>query len=91
AVTGLPAVLVPWSGAADDHQTGNVEWRSAGGGAVLPGAGEMSRLGSEMDRHRADPEATEALTKAANKRGDVHRSGALARLIERVALTSSES
>lgn len=91
AVTGLPAVLVPWSGAADDHQTGNVEWLSEVGGAVLLSEGELSRLGSEIDRLRADPEATEALTKAASKRGDVHRSGALARLIERVALTSSES
>lgn len=91
AVTGLPAVLVPWSGAADDHQTGNVEWLSEVGGAVLLAEGELARLGSEIDRLRADVEATAALTAAARQRGDVHRSGALARLIERVALTSSEA
>ena len=26
AVTGTPAVLVPWAASADDHQTDNVEW-----------------------------------------------------------------
>ena len=28
AVTGIPAILIPWSGAADDHQTENVRWLS---------------------------------------------------------------
>ena len=28
AVTGIPSILIPWSGAADDHQTDNVRWLS---------------------------------------------------------------
>src|SRR4029079_153803 len=35
AVTGTPSVLVPWRGAAGDHQTTNVRWLSDRGGAVL--------------------------------------------------------
>src|SRR5690606_1924343 len=35
AVTGTPAILVPWAGSADDHQTDNVRWLSEVGGAVL--------------------------------------------------------
>ena len=35
AVTGTPAILVPWSGAAEDHQTLNVRWLADQGGAVL--------------------------------------------------------
>ena len=35
AATGVPAILVPWAGAAEDHQTANVAWLADGGGAVL--------------------------------------------------------
>ena len=31
AVTGTPAILVPWSGAAEDHQTANVRWLATHG------------------------------------------------------------
>ena len=31
----MPAVLVPWSGASEDHQVANVRWLSDSGGAVL--------------------------------------------------------
>lgn len=90
AVTGVPAILVPWSGAAEDHQTGNVEWLSEVGGAILLDEAAVAdgRLGAEIDRLRHDPAARTALSTAARSRGEVHRSGALASLIERVALTS---
>ena len=90
AVTGTPAILVPWSGAAEDHQTDNVEWLSEVGGAVLVTETDVAsgRLASEIERLRVDPAARDALSVAASQRGDVHRSGALAGLIERVALTS---
>jgi UDP-N-acetylglucosamine--N-acetylmuramyl-(pentapeptide) pyrophosphoryl-undecaprenol N-acetylglucosamine transferase len=89
AVTGIPAILVPWSGAADDHQTGNVEWLSEVGGAVMLTEDELGRLGDEIERLRSDPTALSDLSDAAHLRGDVHRSGALAGLIERVAVTSA--
>jgi UDP-N-acetylglucosamine--N-acetylmuramyl-(pentapeptide) pyrophosphoryl-undecaprenol N-acetylglucosamine transferase len=91
AVTGVPSILVPWSGAADDHQRDNVEWLADVGGAVLLAEDELDRLADEIDRLRADDRARAALAAAARRRGEIHRSGALARLIERVAVTSPPS
>lgn len=91
AVTGIPAILVPWSGAADDHQRGNVEWLSEVGGAVMMPELRLAAQGAlarEIERLRHDPGARDALSAAARRRGEVHRSGALAGLIEQVALTS---
>lgn len=91
AVTGVPAILVPWAGAADDHQTENVEWLSDVGGAVLVTEPELSSLGAEIDRLHHDRMDREALGDAARRLGEVHRSGALAALIEHVAVTSQSS
>jgi UDP-N-acetylglucosamine--N-acetylmuramyl-(pentapeptide) pyrophosphoryl-undecaprenol N-acetylglucosamine transferase len=96
AVTGIPAILVPWSGAAEDHQRENVEWLAEVGAAVLItenqlGAPAGSQLGVAIDRLRSDNSACDALSVAARRQGEVHRSGALADLIERVAVTSRPS
>lgn len=91
AVTGTPAILVPWAASADDHQTDNVTWLSEVGGAVLLTETDLGRLGQEIDAVRANPERGEALSAAATVRGRISRSGALARLIERVAVTSPSS
>ncbi len=91
AATGIPAILVPWAGAADDHQPDNVAWLTEVGGAVMLLDHELPRLGSEIERLRADPDLLRALSHAAARRGEVHRRGALASLIERVAVTSSPS
>jgi len=91
AVTGTPAILVPWSGAAEDHQTGNVRWLSDVGGAVLLDESDVGRLGEEIERLRGDRAARDALSVAATARAEANRSGALAALIERVAVTSAPS
>jgi UDP-N-acetylglucosamine--N-acetylmuramyl-(pentapeptide) pyrophosphoryl-undecaprenol N-acetylglucosamine transferase len=91
AVTGVPAILVPWAGSADDHQVDNVEWLSEVGGAVLLTEGELDRLGGEIERLRADPVARDELSRNALVRGERHRSGALPTLIEQVAVTSRPS
>lgn len=91
AVTGIPAVLVPWADSADDHQTDNVRWLARSGGAVLLPEGELDRLGTEIERLRNDPVAREALGSAAGALGRRHRSGELAALIDRVALASDAS
>jgi UDP-N-acetylglucosamine--N-acetylmuramyl-(pentapeptide) pyrophosphoryl-undecaprenol N-acetylglucosamine transferase len=96
AVTGIPAILVPWAGAAEDHQRDNVEWLAARGAAILVtenqiGTASTSQLAVEIDRLRNDPAACTALSAAARELGNVHRSGALAELIERVAVTSPTS
>jgi UDP-N-acetylglucosamine--N-acetylmuramyl-(pentapeptide) pyrophosphoryl-undecaprenol N-acetylglucosamine transferase len=91
AVTGTPAILVPWAASADDHQTDNVRWLSEVGGAILLPESELDRLAGTLDTLRADPLRRDALAAAALRRGEVHRSGALAGLIERVAIASSPS
>lgn len=91
AVTGTPAILVPWAGSADDHQTDNVAWLSEVGGAVLLREADIGRLEETIDALRADTDRRDELGAAARRRGEIHRSGALASLIERVALTSLPS
>ncbi len=91
AVTGTPAILVPWVASAEDHQTGNVKWLSDDGAAVLLPESQVHRLGQEIDRLRDDPAARAELAASARRKGDVHRSGAMASLIERVAVTSPSS
>jgi UDP-N-acetylglucosamine--N-acetylmuramyl-(pentapeptide) pyrophosphoryl-undecaprenol N-acetylglucosamine transferase len=91
AVTGTPAVLVPWAASAEDHQTANVRWLSEVGGAVLLPEDRLGALGEELDALRGDPDRLSAMSDAARERGTVSRSGALARLIERVAVTSTAS
>ena len=89
AATGIPSILVPWPGATDDHQRDNIEWLTEVGGAVMLRDDALNRLGDEIERLRADPDARVALSSAASRRGEVHRRGALASLIERVAVSSS--
>lgn len=92
AATGIPAILVPWAGAADDHQTANVRWLVEADGAVQLSEADLAqpgRLGAEIERLRDDDDSREALSEAAYTRGEIHRSGALAELIEKVALASS--
>jgi len=87
AAVGAPAILVPWAGAAEDHQTENVRWLSDQGAAVLIAEADLTpaRFAQEVDRLRADDAARVALAKAAHDAGAKHRSKALARLIEAVA------
>ncbi|NNE13063.1 MAG: glycosyltransferase, partial [Ilumatobacter sp.] len=44
AVTGTPAILVPWAASAEDHQTANVRWLSDVGGAVHVEEDAIDRL-----------------------------------------------
>ncbi|MEO1058617.1 MAG: glycosyltransferase [Actinomycetota bacterium] len=90
AVTGTPALLVPWSGAADDHQTDNVQWLAEVGGALLIAERDADTLGEHIERLRRDDDARRNLGAAAARRGDLHRSGALADLIERIAIASEQ-
>ncbi len=86
AVTGVPAILVPWSGSAEDHQTANVSWLSDNGAAVLLPEARIGELAQVVDRLRSDTAAREAMGDKARAMGEVHHSGALADLVEAVAL-----
>jgi UDP-N-acetylglucosamine--N-acetylmuramyl-(pentapeptide) pyrophosphoryl-undecaprenol N-acetylglucosamine transferase len=90
AVTATPAILVPWSGAAEDHQTDNVRWLSEQQAAILLPEGELASLGAVIDRLRGDPLELASLGAAAGAAGRVHRSDALVDLIERSALPPSD-
>lgn len=85
AVTGIPAVLVPWPDAAEDHQTLNVRWLSDAGAAVLLPEDRLDDLGEELRRLQVDHVRREEISANARRLGEVHRSGALAELIEAVA------
>jgi UDP-N-acetylglucosamine:LPS N-acetylglucosamine transferase len=89
AATGTPAILVPWAGAAEDHQTANVGWLADQGAAVLLPESELGRLRATIERLRADPDERSRLAHAARAAGEVHRSGALVELIGRIALPES--
>jgi UDP-N-acetylglucosamine--N-acetylmuramyl-(pentapeptide) pyrophosphoryl-undecaprenol N-acetylglucosamine transferase len=88
AATGTPAVLVPWAGSAEDHQTLNVTWLSDEGAAVHLPEARLAELDDVLDQLRRHPDRREALARRAHEMGEVHRGGALAQLVESVAATS---
>jgi UDP-N-acetylglucosamine--N-acetylmuramyl-(pentapeptide) pyrophosphoryl-undecaprenol N-acetylglucosamine transferase len=87
AAVGVPAILVPWAGAAEDHQTDNVRWLADQGGAVMIAEAALTpeRFAAEVTRLRSDDAARERLGSLAYGAGVKHRSKSLARLIEAVA------
>ncbi len=85
AVTGIPAVLVPWAGSAEDHQTLNVRWLSDAGAAIHLPEDRIGDLGAVLHELQVDHERRAALSARATELGEIHRRGALADLIERVA------
>ncbi len=84
---GVASILVPWPGAAEDHQTENARWLSEQGAAVLIPEPEFDaeRLAAEIDRLSGEPAARVAMADAARAAGERHRSPALLELIEEVA------
>jgi UDP-N-acetylglucosamine--N-acetylmuramyl-(pentapeptide) pyrophosphoryl-undecaprenol N-acetylglucosamine transferase len=84
---GVPSILVPWPGAADDHQTANASPLAEAGAALLLPESDLSvaRLQREIDRLESHPEELVGMAAAARALGAVHRSDALVRLVEEVA------
>jgi UDP-N-acetylglucosamine--N-acetylmuramyl-(pentapeptide) pyrophosphoryl-undecaprenol N-acetylglucosamine transferase len=87
AAIGVPSILVPWPGAAADHQTDNARSLAAVGAAVLLPESQLTpdRLAREIEHLRADPSTLPAMAAAARSAGEIHHSGRLALLIEEVA------
>jgi undecaprenyldiphospho-muramoylpentapeptide beta-N-acetylglucosaminyltransferase len=87
AAIGVPSILVPWPGAARDHQTDNARSLAAVGAALLIPERELTaaRLAAEVERLRADGATLAAMATAAHDAGEIHRGGRLAVLIEQVA------
>ncbi|RPI09222.1 MAG: hypothetical protein EHM63_05045, partial [Actinobacteria bacterium] len=57
AVIGVPSVLIPWAGAAEDHQTANAQVLRAAGAAEVISDEDLTaaRLGAVLDALIADP------------------------------------
>ena len=87
AAIGVPSILVPWPGAAADHQTDNARSLAAVGAAVLLPESQLTpaRLAREIEQLRTDPSTLPAMAAAARAAGEIHHSGRLALLIEEVA------
>jgi UDP-N-acetylglucosamine--N-acetylmuramyl-(pentapeptide) pyrophosphoryl-undecaprenol N-acetylglucosamine transferase len=87
ATVGMPALIVPWPGAAENHQVENARELSDHHGAVLIEETELTadRVGGEITELMSNPVKLTAMSAAAAAIGARHRSGALVDLVERVA------
>lgn len=87
ATVGVASVIVPWSGAADDHQTLNARWLSDAGAAIVVSEDDCARgtalvtvleLIDDAPRRRS-------LALKARQMGSLHRGGSLTQVIENAA------
>ncbi|HEX9258354.1 MAG TPA: undecaprenyldiphospho-muramoylpentapeptide beta-N-acetylglucosaminyltransferase [Acidimicrobiales bacterium] len=87
AALGVPSILVPWPGAAEDHQSANAAVLGDSGGAVVvpESAFGADRLAKEVDRLLADPVALDRLSAGAAKAGRRDAAEAIADLVEQEA------
>jgi len=86
AATGVPAILIPWKGAADDHQTANVKFLSENRAAILLDedlvASDLSKTIVEL---RSDSEKLQQISARAFAIGELNRQGTIASVIQDVA------
>lgn len=87
ATVGMPAVIVPWPAAAENHQLDNARELSDHGAAALIEESDLTveRVLAEIAEMSKNPTKLAAMSAAASEIGARHRSGALVDLIERVA------
>ena len=87
ATVGMPALVVPWPGAAENHQVGNARELSDHHAAVLIEESDLTtdRVVGEVTALMADHAKLAEMSAASAALGSRHRSGALVDLIERVA------
>ncbi len=87
AATGTPAVVVPWPGAAENHQVDNARTLSDNGAAVLLeerdlSADSLAGVVGDLIEH---PGRLAAISAAAYAAGERHRDASLIELIDAVA------
>jgi UDP-N-acetylglucosamine--N-acetylmuramyl-(pentapeptide) pyrophosphoryl-undecaprenol N-acetylglucosamine transferase len=87
ATVGMPAVIVPWPGASENHQVDNARELSDHHGGVLIEERDLTadRLISEIAEMMSNPTRLAETSAAAAEIGTRHRGGGLVDLIERVA------
>lgn len=87
AAAGIAAVVVPWAGAADDHQRSNAAWLVDNGAAVALEDDDLTAPVA-VERVRGlllDESARRRIATRAWELGALNRSGALVELIENAA------
>ena len=87
ATVGAPAIVIPWPGAAENHQVDNAKVLSDPGAAILLEQADLTveSLVGQIERLVSSLSALRSLADAAYAAGAVHRSGRLVALVERVA------
>ena len=87
AAVGLPAIVVPWPAATNDHQTANGRALAATGGAVLIAESELTptRLATEVERLRSNPDARAAMATDVHSLARADAAAHIATIVERVA------
>jgi UDP-N-acetylglucosamine--N-acetylmuramyl-(pentapeptide) pyrophosphoryl-undecaprenol N-acetylglucosamine transferase len=87
AAAGVPSVLVPWPGAADDHQTDNARVMADAGAAVLlaDAQADGARLDAVTRELLLDPTRLRAMSDAARALAHPDAADRLADLVEETA------
>ena len=87
STVGMPAIIVPWAGSADDHQTDNARILGDVGAARVVAESDLDaqRLADLVVELVGDREHLEEMAHAAHDAGTAHRSGRLVAVIEEVA------
>jgi UDP-N-acetylglucosamine--N-acetylmuramyl-(pentapeptide) pyrophosphoryl-undecaprenol N-acetylglucosamine transferase len=87
AATGTPAIVVPWPGAAENHQLDNARTLSDRGAALLVEERDLDgvRLVALVEQLVGDPDGLRRVAAAAAAAGALHRSDSLIDLIDGVA------
>ena len=87
AATGTPGIIVPWPGAAENHQVDNARILSEPGAAILLEQRDLSgaRLAEVIGELVEDRSALERIGAAADEAGARHRGNSLIDLVEEVA------
>ena len=88
---GVPAIVVPWPEAAENHQLHNAKLLAAENAVVVLEESDLTgrSLAVEIEALRRDHQRREQLTRNARELGAQHRSDSLARLIATVAESGS--
>ncbi len=84
---GIASVLVPWSDAAEDHQTANASWLGDLGGAQVVNEKAITndQIVDQVTALISDQDKLQSLASAARTAGKQHRETTLAQLIFDVA------
>lgn len=81
AAVGMAAVVVPWSGAAGDHQSVNARWLADARAAVVVADDDTNAIVESVVRILGDPVSRGLLAGSAHALGERHRSDSLVRTI----------